>query len=200
MILDFYGVPVYKSEAAPILLDKIQEELDVAYENSTFSMKSSWGSTHYISDVNFSKSFITEYNLKYFPREIIRHLGIYLEMIEFTATNTYKSDMKKEIVSSWFSKFEKGCFAHVHNHGASDISGVYYYKVPSDVRSELFFRNPVTHLDSSLVYEHLATSLDVTPELGNILLFPSWLQHGVKTNSSDDTRVSVSFNIRFDRL
>ena len=36
MILDFYGVPVYKSEAAPILLDKIQEELDVAYENSTF--------------------------------------------------------------------------------------------------------------------------------------------------------------------
>ena len=198
MIQYFFSVPIYQSKAEPILYNKIQEELSHAYENSNFSMKQGWGSTHYLSDTSFSRSFIDEFNLQYFPREIKRHLGMYLDMIGFPSSSKYRPGLKKEIVSSWFSKFEKGCFAHVHNHGSSDISGVYYFKVPSG-GSELFFRNPISHLDSSLVYEHLSSGIDIKPEQGSILLFPSWLQHGVKTNMSDETRVSISFNICFER-
>lgn len=198
MIQDFFSVPIYQSKAEPILYDKIQEELSFAYENSTFSMKQGWGATHYLSDTSFGKNFIDQFNLQYFPREVIRHLGLYLDMIAFPSSTKCKPGMRKEIVSSWFSKFEKGCFAHVHNHGSSDISGVYYFKVPTG-GSALFFRNPITHFDSSLVYEHLATGIDIKPNQGDILLFPSWLQHGVKTNMTDETRVSVSFNICFER-
>lgn len=197
MILDFYNVPVWKSDAEQILLPKIQEELDTAYLNSTFSMKSGWGPTHYISERQFNGSIIDP-TMKFFPREIDRHLDMYLEAIQFKQTNFYSLDLEHTIKSCWFSKFEKGNYAHVHDHGSSDISGVYYYKVP-DKGSELFFRNPITQMSSSFIYEHLSTSVDVTPEVGTILLFPSWLQHGVKTNESDDTRVSVSFNIQFER-
>jgi uncharacterized protein (TIGR02466 family) len=198
VIQDFFSVPIYQTKVEPMLYDKVQEELSFAYENSSFSMKPGWGSTHYLSDTSFSKSFIKSFNLQYFPREIKRHLGIYLDMIGFSSSTKFKPGMKKEIVSSWFSKFEKGCFAHIHNHGSSDISGVYYFKVPNG-GSELFFRNPITHLDSSLVYEHLGSGIDIAPSEGDILLFPSWLQHGVKTNMTDDTRVSVSFNICLER-
>ena len=38
----------------------------------------------------------------------------------------------------------------------------------------------------------------VNPTEGELILFPGWLDHGVQTNDTDDERVSVSFNIRFE--
>lgn len=32
---------------------------------------------------------------------------------------------------------------------------------------------------------------------GELLLFPSWLQHSVPANRSDRTRISTSFNLMF---
>jgi len=29
-------------------------------------------------------------------------------------------------------------------------------------------------------------------------LFPGWLQHGVRTNITNDTKISLSFNIYYD--
>ena len=31
------------------------------------------------------------------------------------------------------------------------------------------------------------------------MMFPGWLKHGVYTNTTDNTRISISFNIEFDR-
>ena len=36
-----------------------------------------------------------------------------------------------------------------------------------------------------------------TPKEGKILLFPGWLEHGVKTNLTDNVRMSLSFNVYF---
>ena len=37
----------------------------------------------------------------------------------------------------------------------------------------------------------------VKVEDGSLLMFPSWLPHSVDASGSDETRVSVSFNIMF---
>ncbi len=35
----------------------------------------------------------------------------------------------------------------------------------------------------------------VTVTNGTLLLFPSWLAHSVDANSSDEIRISISFNV-----
>ena len=35
----------------------------------------------------------------------------------------------------------------------------------------------------------------IPPEAGTLIIFPSWLEHGVNQNLSDAERVSMSFNI-----
>ncbi len=34
----------------------------------------------------------------------------------------------------------------------------------------------------------------VAPEAGKLLMFPSWLEHGVPQNTTDEERISMSFN------
>jgi uncharacterized protein (TIGR02466 family) len=35
----------------------------------------------------------------------------------------------------------------------------------------------------------------IPPEVGKLIIFPSWLDHGVNPNLSDTDRISMSFNI-----
>ena len=40
--------------------------------------------------------------------------------------------------------------------------------------------------------------ITIKPEVGQLLLFPSWLYHGVTNHTTDYPRISLSFNIIFD--
>ena len=42
---------------------------------------------------------------------------------------------------------------------------------------------------------HLAHSVDWNPEENSLIFFPSWLQHQVATNLSNEDRVILSFNL-----
>ncbi len=87
----------------------------------------------------------------------------------------------------------------LHNHPNSILSGVYYLKTPENcgVLSFTDPRSAARMLNPPLVEFNLWTlpKISYKPEAGMMLLFPSWLLHGVETNMSEDTRISVSFNI-----
>jgi ectoine hydroxylase-related dioxygenase (phytanoyl-CoA dioxygenase family) len=38
-------------------------------------------------------------------------------------------------------------------------------------------------------------NLAITPEVGKMVLFPSFLKHGVQTNKSNQNRISLAFNL-----
>jgi uncharacterized protein (TIGR02466 family) len=40
-----------------------------------------------------------------------------------------------------------------------------------------------------------AGELDMRPEEGRMYIFPSWLEHGVESNESDQDRISIAFNV-----
>jgi len=44
---------------------------------------------------------------------------------------------------------------------------------------------------------HLAHSVQWEPVENSLIFFPSWLQHEVQTNNSNDDRVIISFNINW---
>ena len=45
---------------------------------------------------------------------------------------------------------------------------------------------------------HLAPEIHIQPQENRIIMFPSWLEHCVEMNESDDIRISVSFNFLQD--
>ena len=86
-----------------------------------------------------------------------------------------------------------------HHHGNSDISAAYYVRAPKDC-GEIVFYDP----RPAPVYSHPiskdSNSLNamvnsINPIEGGLVLFPSYLDHSVNPNLSDQERVVISFNI-----
>jgi uncharacterized protein (TIGR02466 family) len=90
---------------------------------------------------------------------------------------------------------------HIHPHSA--ISGTYYVAVPP--RSGLLrFEDPRLGLMMAAPPRKAKARpenrlfVDVEPKPGLLLVWESWLRHGVETNGARGKRVSVSFNYRLD--
>jgi uncharacterized protein (TIGR02466 family) len=79
------------------------------------------------------------------------------------------------------------------------MSGVYYFGTNAGGNdAKIVFECPHPMLDMSKVYQCVSPRWEHYAEPNKILLFPSWLRHGVKTQTSDKTRLALSFNLTFD--
>jgi uncharacterized protein (TIGR02466 family) len=91
-------------------------------------------------------------------------------------------------------------FNRRHTHQSSILSGVFYVKVP-DKFSKLRFYHPAFHLmmrdwDVDIKYNEYTSDIwNIIPEEGKLVLFPSWLEHEVDQNLSQEKRISISFNL-----
>jgi len=90
-----------------------------------------------------------------------------------------------------------------HIHPGSKLSGVYYIKVPKN-SGDIYFINPSAKycaLTFGANYNPLydtgyAFTNHITPIEGKLIIFPSWVEHGVLPNmNKTETRISLSFNI-----
>ena len=175
-----FGIPIYQTDVENI--SNIQEELKTSVSNQNFTHHPSWGETLYLSDPSFSKNVISDDNLVNFKIELFKHVELYYMDTPFFGHGY-------QIQNSWFTLMKEHCYIHTHNHGRSDISGVYYYKTYG-IDSKLFFQSPHQWSDRFII----------EPKVGKLILFPSWLQHGVMTHNTNEKRISLSFNIIFDRI
>jgi uncharacterized protein (TIGR02466 family) len=101
----------------------------------------------------------------------------------------------------WANVNPKYASNKIHDHANCLFSGVYYVKTPKDCGNLMFYdpRNARTFY-KPLVSNFTAYTADAVAhaaEAGLLLIFPSWLQHGVEPNLSDEERISISFNYVF---
>ena len=106
-----------------------------------------------------------------------------------------------EMTGLWANMNPKGAAHPVHSHPNNFLSGVYYLRTHEgadtvnfhDPRSQTgIIRPPVTELTAENTDQVVVKVSD-----GTLLMFPSWLPHSVDASGSDETRISVSFNIMF---
>ena len=195
-ITNLYSTPVYSSRVSNY--NKIQEELQSVYDTKEFAMREDWGFTHYLSDVTFTENLFDDVRVNLFQQEVHKHISQYLDGIKFYESSNYRDNIRYKIATSWFAEFRKGCYAHIHSHAHADIAGVYYFKVPEN-SSDLFLMSTVPQTYSSLLFHHLSHKTVIKPVEGDIILMPGWMNHGVQMNTTDEPRVSVSFNVIFQR-
>ena len=182
MLYDLFSTPLYTEKVSNY--DEIQHGFDVVSNDTEW--QDLWQS-HKITDNTFKKNLIHEYNLDTFSRELDYHVR------EYTSW-----DRDFNIQQSWMTKMEKGDYAICPAHAWSDLSGVYWYKTNGEDGS-IYFQTP-NLAQATSIWDARPNHMNFQPEQGRIMLFPGWLRHGVESNTSDNTRMSVSFNITFERL
>ena len=87
--------------------------------------------------------------------------------------------------------------SHIHPH--SVISGTTYVAMPEgtsalkleDPRLPMMMAAPLVRKDA---LQELQRFVYVKPEVGEVLLWESWLRHEVPMNMAEEERISVSFN------
>ena len=187
VIQNLYPTPIYSAKVGNF--DEIQHEMFGALKKTEFEMNPCW-SSHYLSDIWFKLNVVKEHQMNVFVEELSKHIVNYCQYLNYNGNC--------QIAESWFSLFKKGNYGHIHHHGATDISGVYYIKTNGE-DGNLFFETPNPHLGTSKLFSNLTPRHEYKPEEGNLMLFPGWLMHGIQTNTTDNERISLSFNISFER-
>jgi uncharacterized protein (TIGR02466 family) len=199
MVEPWFPTPIYFGEVRNKNLDAIQADFQKVFDNLNSTNKFSpfpREGCHKISDRSFKNNLIVEQGLSLFQQEVDYHVSQYfLGMGVALADNSFSN---YKITASWMTTTEKNQYAVVHGHGGFDISGVYYFKTNGE-DGDLFFEDPNRFIKNSICFEHIPSRWKTTPKVGKIVLFPSWLEHGTYPNTTDNLRISISFNIAFQR-
>jgi uncharacterized protein (TIGR02466 family) len=121
-----------------------------------------------------------------------------------------RHDLQLELMGVWFQIQNGATFHDVHTHGNCSWSGVYYVQIdPAEQRARhpdfgalngaTRFYSPMfpllggAHIDMGNAFLQQAT-LDVTPQEGELVLFPAFLPHKAMPYVGDKDRIIVSFN------
>lgn len=103
------------------------------------------------------------------------------------------------ITNSWFNIMGQGDRVKAHRHEVSVISGALYVEAPPGSVG-LSFHSPLAQCRMSEVLlgsnEYNTNFHTVECKEGQLILFPSWLEHSTEVNKSD-RRVVVSFNSEY---
>ena len=118
---------------------------------------------------------------------------------------------KLDINNIWININQYGNYNVPHVHHGSILSGTFYVKTPENC-GKIEFENPIDCLMGSyLQYWHfkkgetydspwLSPTLEFTCEENKLIIFPSWLKHGVATNlNANEDRISIAFNTKVVR-
>ncbi|MCT8161474.1 TIGR02466 family protein [Pseudoruegeria sp. SHC-113] len=99
----------------------------------------------------------------------------------------------------WINILPEGGFHSAHIHPHSVISGTTYVAMPEgtsalkleDPRHAMMMAAPPR---KKTARQEMKNFITVKPDVGDVLLWESWLRHEVPMNMAEDDRISVSFN------
>ena len=98
-----------------------------------------------------------------------------------------------KLLNIWINVNPPGSFNMVHQHPGTLLSGAFWIKAPED-SGNLTFHDP-NEMNNYCLGNNAVT---FPPQEGVCCLFPAYVPHDVGVNKSEDTRISISFNLDFD--
>lgn len=136
-----------------------------------------------------------------FVQQIYYYSAAALDCYNYDCTN-----MQLKIINMWINiNDNKHSYNKTHNHSGSTLSGVYYVKGNENSGKICFPRSPeedyIIQTTGQVKKTNKFTYSEARyiPEEKKLLLFPSWVSHYVETNENDDERISIAFNIGFNK-
>ncbi|MDG2341295.1 MAG: TIGR02466 family protein [Paracoccaceae bacterium] len=127
-----------------------------------------------------------------------KHVAAFVAELDFDL-----GDKQLVIEDIWINILPQGGTHSSHIHPHSVISGTTYVAMPDgasalkleDPRLSRMMAAPPRKKD---VREDLKAFHYAKPEVGDVLLWESWLRHEVPLNNAEEERISVSFNYKWE--
>jgi uncharacterized protein (TIGR02466 family) len=110
-------------------------------------------------------------------------------------------------IHAWANVNRMGDYHDPHNHPHAYLSGTYYLKMPTDAPKKrhradvrpnhISFYDPRTGFNMTSIKRdpYVDPEFTVLPEPGLLMMWPGSLMHFVHPNLSEETRLSLSFNV-----
>jgi uncharacterized protein (TIGR02466 family) len=127
-------------------------------------------------------------------QRIARHVGLFAKALDMDLRGR-----EVRMTDCWVNIMPPNSAHSMHLHPLSFLSGTYYVATPAgcpgikfeDPRLDRFMAAP-----PRVARPRKANLTHVTypARAGNLILFESWLRHGVAQNTADGERISISFN------
>ena len=132
------------------------------------------------------------------PKNFIKFILPAIEQV-ITDMNWEKQKQSININNMWAIINTGGAANLRHQHGNSTISGAYYVRAPKNSGDIVFYdpRPAPVYTYPKAVNPNLLNAQvnGVSPKEGALVLFPSFLDHSVNENLSNDERIVISFNL-----
>ena len=117
-----------------------------------------------------------------------------------------------QLTNFWINISGKGSSNTPHTHSGLTYSGVFFIKVPKEMKGGrfLFYRNfnEADFISSEYMgafkegYKMQAYDYPIntiSPKENMLVIFPAWVPHAVEINLSEEERISLSFNFKLNR-
>lgn len=185
-------------------IDKLNEELKrIAYqleqEQKSDLTSSIVGGHHSDRKLFESGNWAVEELRKIIMADFASYIGNYWSQECIKPLNSFGLKEFKVHLNGWTMVIRDGDMSAPHLHPQANISGTYYVSVPpgcegNDQRGFLVLCDPRIRAGVSPVLSQI-TSVRIPPKTGNIIMFPSYLEHYVLPFKGDGERISIAFNI-----
>jgi len=194
-VYQMFPTPVVRVSATTENYNLVQEEIQSAIKiieetNDSTSVSYLYKGTKETEISKKTYDFVEKYNCKNLKTRILQAADDYMTNIGWQGPRTVV------LKNSWINIADKDDQHGHHCHPGYSISGVYYFRV-SEQQGAISFNNP----NPAMMYCQFPqgrlcpATVDVIPDDGDILLFPSWLIHTTRRNRTSDKRISIAFNI-----
>ena len=192
MIKEIFPIRIYESYIEDSSYYKIRNDLQtyIPSNKDNFKIVNSWlGNT--MTDFP-----ITKFYSKELEQEIYKHSYKYIEGL-----NPHIYELT--IGQVWVNLNLKNTFQEEHHHlgsGAQFSGTIYINTVDHGGDFEIINSNNYEYYNDSNIGNIERFKVTIKPEIKKIIIFPSYLMHRVTPNNTDETRLSVSFNISRKKL
>jgi uncharacterized protein (TIGR02466 family) len=184
------GVPFWKNniDNYELIKDSVIEKIHQLEKNKE---------TEKLSNINGYQSYPTIYDIEEF-----RLLFEYVMKLAATASIDMKFLPCNLILKNAWFNINRGTNSYNKEHVHGDVfSGVLYIKCPEG-SGGIEFKNPAfNEMWMGRPYmppgenSPFHSEYFINPKEGEVFLWPSYLPHSVRSNSTDIERISISFNI-----
>jgi uncharacterized protein (TIGR02466 family) len=127
-------------------------------------------------------------------RKIWRHVQRFTSRLDMDLTEATLA-----MTDCWVNLMSREAVHPLHLHPGAVISGTFYVSAPAGC-SGIRFEDPRLEMSSGApprradCRQENRKQITYEVESGKIILFESWLRHGVEPNTTVEERVSISFN------
>lgn len=114
------------------------------------------------------------------------------------------SNIQVEVHESWCHITHNGGYHDMHIHPNSSWSCIYYLDTgdmqagTKNGNNRFFNPHNSMYMDIGTAWNTANTSIDIQPQPGMLIVFPSWLPHSALTYYGEQERIVISANCRID--